>query len=297
MPQITNELIIEDYGEQRSSGRYLFIDSRTVIEQLENIGFEEVRKIPKGSRGRRIAVSIPADDARWQQILNILKAHGMTWYPHYSVESKQTDKFVFWRYRAYTREEICASELLRITGATKPFADFRTDETGDGFLVEVNRRLNNQRDFGTSYYDTTVLMSERLKLHLEADKLVATNFKPVCYDKPLKPDTKRLWQFESTVRMPACLTLRQADDGSFVTQFGPPKVGGYYWDDAGYIPAELAFKREDVGKLPLFDIAMTQEFVGQSYASSREIIVTQRFREAMEKHGVKTAEWAPVRLV
>lgn len=123
-------------------------------------------------------------------------------------------------------------------------------------------------------------------------------FKEASYEKPRRPGFKSLWQFGSTVRMPACKTRRQDTHGGFVTEDGPPAGNlGYYWDDAGFQPAELVYSRADVEQLPRFDIAMTQEFVGESFAPYREIIVTQRFREAMEKHGVKTALWAPVRLV
>lgn len=268
-----------------------------MLEAIEELGFEEVTKTPKGNQGRRLRLISSDNDPRWPQIIQILRDYGMEWYPHYSERRDAADKeYVIHRRRTYTREEICAAELLYIFGAAKPFADFRTDESGDGFLVEVNRRLGNRRDFGNSYYHPAVLMSERLKLLLEGDKLEATGFKPVRYDKPLKPDTKRLWQLESMIRMPTCLTQRQADDGRFVSEAGLLNVW-VNWDDAGYIPAELVFSRSEVQKLPSFDIAMTQELVGSPYSPQREIIVTQRFREAMEKHGVKTAQWVPVRLI
>lgn len=243
-------------------------------------------------------VSADEHDSRLAQAFEILKSHGFELYPHSIVNRELAERlFVVRRDRTYAHEEILSAELLRLVGSSKSFAEFRTDESGESFEVEITPRLKNKIDFGCSPYHVGVLMSERLKLRLEAAKLAATNFKPVRYNKPPKPDTKRLWQFESTVPMPVCQTQRQDTNGHFVTENGPPKSGGYYWDDAGYIPQELVFKREEVQKLAPFDIAMTQEFVGESFAPYREIIVTQHFREAMEKHGVKTAEWAPVRLV
>lgn len=280
-----------------STGNHVWIDSWETFGAIQNLGIEETTKNPSETEPSILAVEAPATDERWPHVWMILKEYGLELFPHSIVRREKADQeFVIARRRTYTREEIQAAELLRITGSSKPFADFSTDESGDSFEVEVNRRLNNRRDFGTSYYHTVVLMSERLKLLLEEDRLSAINCKPVRYDKPIKPETKRLWQFESFVRMPLCRTPRQADDGTFVNEPGPLKIWTC-WDDAGYTPAELVFKREEVAMLPSFDIAMTREFVGSPYSPQREIIVTQRFREAMEKHGVKTAEWAPVRLV
>lgn len=231
--------------------------------------------------------------------MRILKEHGMVHFPHHFQRRELADKeFVIRRERVYSREEICQAELLRLAGSSRKFADFAPDSSGEIYVVEVNQHLKNKIDFGRSYYHVSVLMSEKLKAALMADKLTAAKFQEASYDKPPKPGFKRLWQFGSTVRMPSCKTQRQDTHGNFVNDDGPP-VGslGYYWDDAGFQPAELVYSRAEIERLPRFDIAMTREFVGEPFAPYREIIVTQRFREAMEKHGIKTAEWAPVRLV
>ncbi len=299
MPLITIELTVEDYGRIECRGNHVFIASQKVIEDLEDLGFEEKRQIPRGKPGRRVSIRIPEYDSRWSQVREILKDYGLDWYPHF-IERRAFNnrEYAVQRERVYSREEICQAELLRLAGSSRKFADFMTDSSGEVYVVEVNQHLKNKIDFGCSYYHVSVLMSEKLKAALMKDKLVAAHFKEASYEKPPKPGFKRLWQFGSTVRMPACQTQRQDTHGNFVTEDGPPAGKlGYYWDDAGFQPAELVYSRAEVEQLPPFDIAMTREFVGEPFAPYREIIVTQRFREAMEKHGVKTAEWAPVRLV
>lgn len=299
MPKIICELWVEDYGQNDSSTGHVYVDSSLLIELLEDLGFQETRKIARGTRGRRVHIYVPEDDSRWSQVQKILKDYGLEWYPHFIDRRAFTDReYVIRRERVYSREEICQAELLRLAGSERKFAEFAPDRSGEVYVVEISQHLKNKIDFGCSYFHVSVLMSEKLSKALKAAKLAVVKFKEASYDKPPKPDTKRLWQFGSTVRMPACKTPRQDTHGGFVTEDGPPAGKlGYYWDDAGIQPAELVYSRADVEQLPHFDIAMTREFVGEPFAPYREIIVTQRFREAMEKHGVKTAQWAPVRLV
>lgn len=299
MPKTTYELWVEDYGQKHCSTGHVYVDSPSLIEFFEELGFEETRKIVRGMRGRRVHIHVSEDDPRWPRVQEILKDYDLEWYPHFIDRRSFTDReYVIRRERVYSREEICQAELLRLAGSQRKFAEFAPDRSGEVYVVELSQHLKSKIDFGCSYYHVSVLMSGRLKDALEAEGLTAVNFKEASYEKPPKPDTKRLWQFGSTVKMPACQTVRQDTHGNFVNDDGPPAGSlGYYWDDAGFQPAELVYNRAEVEQLPPFDIAMTREFVGEPFAPYREIIVTQRFREAMEKHGVKTADWAPVRLI
>jgi len=299
MPTITCEISVHDNGNHWSAGGGIFWDSSAIIESLEDLGFEEQRKIPRGNPGRWVRVRALEKDPRWPLVWRILKDHGLEWFPHFIERRAFNDReYTIRRERVYSREEICQAELLRLAGSQRKFAEFAPDRSGEVYVVELSQHLKSKIDFGCSHYHVSVLMSGRLKDALEAEGLTAVNFKEASYEKPPKPDTKRLWQFGSTVKMPACQTVRQDTHGNFVNDDGPPAGSlGYYWDDAGFQPAELVYNRAEVEQLPPFDIAMTREFVGEPFAPYREIIVTQRFREAMEKHGVKTADWAPVRLI
>lgn len=299
VPQITIQIVAVFGDQRRALGKYLHIDSEPVFEAIESLGFEETTKNPKGSLDRYLNIAIKEDDPRIFKIQKILEDYGMVHYPHRFERRAFYDReYSVHRERVYSREEICQAELLRLAGSERKFAEFAPDRTGEVYVVEISQHLKNKIDFGRSYYHVSVLMSEKLKTALKATKLAAVKFKEASYEKPRRPGFKSLWQFGSTVRMPACKTRRQDTHGDFVSEDGPPAGKlGYYWDDAGFQPAELVYSRAAVEQLPRFDIAMTQEFVGEPFAPYREIIVTQRFREAMEKHGVKTALWAPVRLV
>ena len=299
MPQITARIVAVFSDQRRASGKYIYIDSEPTFDAIESLGFEETSKTPKGELNRYLDVVLGESDPRISDVQKILADYGMAHYPHGSERRAFNDReYAIRRERVYSRGEICQAELLRLAGSSRKFADFMTDSSGEVYVVEVNQHLKNKIDFGCSYYHVSVLMSEKLKTALKAAKLAAVKFKEASYEKPRRPGFKSLWQFGSTVRMPACKTQRQDTHGGFVNEDGPPAGKlGYYWDDAGFQPAELVYSRADVEQLPHFDIAMTQEFVGEPSAPYREIIVTQRFREAMEKHGVKTALWAPVRLV
>lgn len=299
MPEITIQIVAVFSDQRRALGKYVHIDSEPVFEAIESLGFEETTKNPKGSLDRYLNIAIKEDDPRIFKIQKILEDYGMVHYPHRFERRAFYDReYVIRRERVYSRAEICQAELLRLAGSERKFAEFAPDRSGEVYVVKISQHLKSKIDFGCSYYHVSVLMSAQLKAALESEKLAAVKFKEASYEKPPKPGTKRLWQFGSTVTMPACQTVRQDTHGAFVTEDGPPKGElGYYWDDAGFQPAELVYNRAEVERLPRFDIAMTREFVGEPFAPYREIIVTQRFREAMEKHGVTTAEWAPVRLV
>lgn len=299
MSKITTCITIAFSDQRRASGSFIYLDSEATFDAIESLGFVETTKKPKGSLDRYLEVVLEEDDPRIFEIQKALQDYEMTHYPHRFERRAFNDReYAIRRERVYSREEICQAELLRIAGSERKFAEFAPDHSGEVYVVEISQHLKNKIDFGCSYFHVGVLMSGRLKAALEAEGLAAVKFQEASFDKPPKTDTKRLWQFGSTVRMPACKTQRQDTHGAFVTEDGPPAGNlGYYWDDAGFQPAELVYSRADVEQLPRFDIAMTQEFVGEPFAPYREIIVTQRFREAMEKQGVKTALWAPVHLV
>ncbi len=107
-----------------------------------------------------------------------------------------------------------------------------------------------------------------------------------------------LWRFASSLVLPRSLLRIQDEDGRFTDPDSWPNktFNSKYWDDDGYGPVELRYRRCDVVPMLPFDVAFTYERMGGGRYSFRELVVSQRFREVMEELGQKDIEYAPVRL-
>jgi hypothetical protein len=105
-----------------------------------------------------------------------------------------------------------------------------------------------------------------------------------------------VWRFGSDIILPKALTRLQNSDGDFVD---PDDMTSQdkHWDGDGYSPIEIAYRRSEFASVGDFDIAYTYERVGM-YQSRyfRDVIVSQRLRQMLNKMGHKRIWYAPVRL-
>ncbi len=218
--------------------------------------------------------------------------------------------------RTYSKDEISEASLLRLRCSTnaqriaddcypkdwggmvpKEWVKYLNESLGNdvaGWRVKANSRLKKRIHFGVLFGIFAVLISPELRRKLEESGLKGLSFIPVRYDHPEKA-ARQLFQFGHQVKMPKCLTPRLNQCGK---DWRENDLEGGIWDDAGYVPEELRFHRQEVEAMGEFDIATTREVIGaNSSFYHSEVVVSQRFRKVMDDFGVKTAEYVPIRLV
>lgn len=128
-----------------------------------------------------------------------------------------------------------------------------------------------------------------VKEGLERSRLKGLSFKELKWNVPGQVATS-YWKIEADVMMPECLLPRK--------WLGNP---GIAFEEGGYRPAELKFKRKEVEALGKFDVAYTRESVGDpklDAAANRILIFSHNFREALDRMKVdKNLDYKIVRLV
>jgi hypothetical protein len=98
----------------------------------------------------------------------------------------------------------------------------------------------------------------------------------------------------SKVILPPPLNLLLGEHGHPVE---PNTEWWCWWDDGARDPVTLRYERAKMEALGPFDIAMTNERVGQTEQGAyRQCIVSQRFREVMTRLKVRGVRYVPVEL-
>ena len=163
----------------------------------------------------------------------------------------------------------------------------------EGWRVMARKGLSKSRHMGSLYSIRALILSSELKGKLEESDLKGLNFIPLRYDMPEKAP-RQLWQFGHKVKMPVCLLPRLTQSGD---DFHENDMDGAIWDENGYRPEELRFRRREVEAMGAFDMATTREKIGEHRGFHRsEIIVTQRFRKVLDDMKINAVDYIPVRL-
>ncbi|MGI8603211.1 MAG: hypothetical protein ACR2OZ_09445 [Verrucomicrobiales bacterium] len=272
-----------------------------LFRRVIQLGFREQTGKPEGSIGNFIKVQAVEDDPMLRAALDLLAR--ADYFPTAHAITPYTDRdryFQIQKERKYTQAELALSEYLCLM-ATVPWrvmANVKSSNPSPDWMAEVNYKQKSQFPLGTFDCFPGILVNENVRLLMERE-LANVHFVEVDYDKPEKV-TKRLWKFDSERKMPRCLLPRQNLDGETLSadQIMPdPRLGGH-WDEGAYTPPELVFNEREVRAIEPFDVAVTQEMVGGRITLfRREIIVSQKFRQLIEREKLKGIAYAPVRLV
>ena len=317
MPQVTIEFDVRHVDKpERAYASDVSITDASAAREISALGFE-FNEVNHGGIVGRIKVRAPEGDPRIQRIYDILAILGFRPCARLNPPSKTNYyEFSVIKRRTYSTEEISAAPLLRLRSSTtaQDIADTCYPTGGprlapadwekylrkslgndvEGWRVKANSRLKKPMHFGRLAGIFAVLISAELRQTLEKSGLIGLNFIPVRYDHPEKA-ARQLFQFGHQVQMPKCLTPRLNQSGEDWQENDP---NGGIWDDAGYFPEELRFRRKEVEAMGEFDMATTREVIGANSAFYHsEVIVSQRLRTVMDDFGIKTAEYSPVRLV
>jgi hypothetical protein len=213
----------------------------------------------------------------------------------------------------YSSQELAAAEYLDFSPpASKEIGRFGLLLDDETYVVELDKRQQNKHLFGCLFPFFEICgFAEPLKgqlaecglRHLVFDPILLVEPKvirergmnspePLPSVEPAPPAKilKPLWKLTSDVVLPPCLYALLHNGGQPFT--GDLARGCAYDNSTGL---GLRFKREAIESLPPFDVAVTRERTGIARSNAfRQVIVSQKFRQAMLELGVKSAEYVPV---
>ena len=171
-------------------------------------------------------------------------------------------------------------------------------ENRDGVhVLKANARLENKLVFGNVEGTRVFYASVEGREFLDHQNLIGIAWEPVVFDHPEKA-AKKLFQLRSSITMPKCLTPIVDDRYIDITTLPESEVQGRNWDNGGYLPAEMSFRRSEVEALSPFDVALTREVIGGFPRWYRhDVIVSQRFRQVLLKIKNTSVGFNPVHLV
>jgi hypothetical protein len=297
MPSVSVEFKIKHVPErERNWATTVDFSHLKDFWRIADLGFVDEYKVGRGNPGGLLCVRAEPNDPRLSAAFEILSKHG--YHPckrRIATPKAKEYEFEIRMHRKYSGEEISAAPLLTL----KPTGDdimasWCGGNDDQGWIAEGGRFHKKKLELGHFDSFEGLLLGPRLRKLLNDSDLMGLEFIPVRYDHPEK-GCRELWQFGRKIEMPKCYLPRQDNDGS---DFVEGISHAAYWDDAGYFPPELRFVREEVEALGPFDMARTKEKAGNNREYSRsEVIVSQRFREVLEKAKITSIDYVPVRLI
>jgi len=197
--------------------------------------------------------------------------------------------------RVYTKKDIENADYLRLERRGFNCIAAYKQNSENAYIVRHDNKLKNKTDFGWLDVIFTPFVSSSGKEQLEAFELNGMEFVPAIYEKPEK-SPKKLFQLTSVNTMPSCLLTVQNNNGDIISD--DDHSGARIWNDNGYRLPVLKYNRQEVEVMGEFDIAKTKELIGnmpQQY--KHHYIVSQKFRQCLEKMKVKGVDYVPVELV
>ncbi len=164
-------------------------------------------------------------------------------------------------------------------------------------MILADNRQKNQVELGQPDVGIGLLCTRGFVDALHDAGIKEARWDEVHYYNPSKV-IKPIGVLSSGIQMPPCLTPRQGEGGEVWMPGGLQGHTSAYWDDEGYVPPELKFERAALASLGAFDIAITREKTGHPPGYYiHTLVVSQRFREFVEKRKVRNANFVPVKLV
>lgn len=282
---------VVNYARQSPVGGEAFVPDKSIYGALWHIAARYWGKT--GPQRDQILPHVSSGDPHIGEFFALLKEAGWEpfygeFVPHHIIDSR------FWvrRLRRFEKSDRENVGYLRLGhwGSWEPtFTAGRAEE--NSFRVNVagakwGNRVGHVRGVRSPFF-----LNDDFKSALEAENLLGLIFLPVLWDHPEKAKGK-FWQISSHITMPPCLlpVLNMPEDRQPWTTY----------DDGGHSPQELVFRRSKVEAIEPFDVALTspEEAIHCGPNSwTQNVIVSQRFRQALKKLKVTNADLVPIRLV
>ena len=160
-------------------------------------------------------------------------------------------------------------------------------------ILQIRRKTIKSQPIGNTYGGKTVVCTNQMRLYLEAQKFKKLSFLPVAVDGKIPPK-EALWQIYSEVILPPVAQPIVDQNGlSFVR---PDLHDGCFIDDF-YVPQILKYKKSEVIKAGVFDVAMTCEKWGPGPERVRYpyLVCSRKFRDWCLSQNLKL-DWVPLEM-
>jgi hypothetical protein len=249
-----------------------------------------------GHPNSRIGIDLPEDDPRLHQAVEMLRKGGWEPYLGRGFDNALTEThYLVRRIRHYDKKDYHRAEYFNINRWSDMTHVFSYEGMRDGLIVGQVAKAKWKTRYGNTrkhpFYPR--LVNGTLKEALEAAGLLGLTFVPVLFDHPEKAKGA-FWVVSSGRNMPSCrlpMIENTTGDGSKV------KI----YDDAGHVPQELVFRRQDVEAMEPFDAALTspeEKRYAEEEPWERPLIVSAHCRKVMlTQLRMTTVDFVPVRLV
>ena len=246
-----------------------------------------------GNDSTSASLQISESDSCVGQVFALLQKAGWTpFFGEFIPDEVKSSRFDVRRLRKYEKADLDAVDCLTVHRWGNWERIFVYEGVENGFYKGKVAKTKWGSRYGiTDNARSPRFVNDELKQELEAAKLVGLEFLPVLWDQPAKAKGK-FWQITSSITMPRCLLP--------ILQVPEPQQPWTTYDDGGYFPQELVFRRSQVEAIAPFDVALTapeEEIHCGPNSWPRTLVVSQRFRQVIKKLKLTTVELVPARLV
>lgn len=276
-------------------GNFVPSRSRGLVDSLLGLGYRE------WTGKASVTVEDPTDSPRLLHAYKLVESElGMKPSTNRAEPVSRRDRwFCVEVICTYARKELDAADYLCVR-ALEPTAivSMARPCTDEEMLVTVDDwLLPEPRDIGSFCYGG-LGCSDRMRSKLAALEWRGLDFIPVRVHPAGAAEPvgwPRMWGLTSSVVLPPA-----AD--ALIDGHGEPFTGDYsrgvFYNDGGYEPHGPRYRREDLGTIPPFDIAVSRERTGlHDWQAFRHVVVSQRARQDLLRLGAVDLEFWPVPLL
>ena len=290
MPKVTTSYYIEwSRSKQNACATIVFVSDANLFRKIAETGLVTSKPFAPEADYCIYSVQLDENDPIHGKVWQIFREHG--------IDLDSVPGFLPNRVRTYTEKELDCYQLFALRPTKGPYiANFDGPEDKPDVLM-VDKLQNNKQEFSFIPQSRVFYASAPARDHLNAQNLIGLEWVDAVFDRPEKV-IKPLFRLRSSVTMPKCLTRLIDDWGNDAGIPAAGYSGGRDWDNGGYRPPEMTFRRSEVAALGKFDVALSQEVVGLLAKWYRpEVIISQRFRQILSRMKHTTVGFNPVNLV
>ena len=289
---MVHSTLVITFGEPppscRNSRGFVRTNDRFLQAAIESLGFEFTEVGSIGSRYLRTKIEVLEDSELYCLVCETLLKCGLKQcLSHVIPQSCDHTHYGFDLTRQITPGEIDASELLRLQiRDLSRIADW-VETTEQGYVLAASSKLKSRAELGWANTIIVPFASEAGRDALVAGELQGLALVAAVFDRPEKAH-RQLYQMTSNVCLPQSLTPVQNVSGEHGLEGG-------IWDDRGYTPQFLRYRRSEIEAVGPFDIAHTLERTGYLPQHQRhDLIVSQKFRGHLAKRKLQVFDYVPV---
>lgn len=231
-----------------------------------NLGIDDSR----GNSPSLISIRTPPDNPSLKEFFARLRQLGWEARDTFVSPTQEAGQFKYRISRTYDQYDLDAAEFLYLINWPH-LTDFagRDGERwiGDVDYVGADSGQGWEQQIGTIGMQS-FFVNPAIKHRMIEFGLIGLKFHELSWNKP-SASKAQYWELDTEFFMPPCLL-------PVVNMDGPLN-----YEEGAYFPVELKFHRSDLVNMPTFDVAWTQETVGDLRREDRGrhwLVVSQKFR-------------------